>query len=196
MEPLVFASANKNKVVEVEKKLGGEIMLHGLSDIGCTEDIPETAPTLEGNARMKAQYVWEKYRRNCFADDTGLEVEALNGEPGVLSARYAGEHKSPSDNMDKLLKKLEGQSNRSARFRTVICLIVDGEEFFFEGIAKGTIIQQRRGGEGFGYDPIFIPEGYDITFAEMSMDEKNKISHRGKAIEQFKHWLDRSKFGG
>jgi len=186
---LVFASGNANKVKEVESKMGGMFPLMGLSDIGCTTDIPETSDTLEGNARQKAWYVWDNYKVNCFADDTGLEVEALNMEPGVLSARYAGAQKNPADNMALLLERLKGIDVRKARFRTVICLIIDGEEHLFEGIVEGEILEQPRGNEGFGYDPLFQPQGYAITFAEMAMDEKNRISHRGKAIQQLADFL-------
>ncbi|MBX7052476.1 MAG: non-canonical purine NTP diphosphatase [Flavobacteriales bacterium] len=186
---LVFATANENKVMEVEKKLGGAIPLRGLKDIGCFEEVPETSPTIEGNAIQKARYVAEKYGVDCFADDTGLEVEALNNEPGVYSARYAGDQKNPSDNIDLLLKKLDGISNRKARFRTVICLIQGGKESIFEGIVEGEIIHERRGGEGFGYDPVFVPEHQPRTFAEMSLDEKNVISHRGRAIAKLREYL-------
>jgi XTP/dITP diphosphohydrolase len=190
-ERLVFASANENKVLEVEKKLGGAFSLRGLKDIGCTEEIPETQNTLEGNARQKAEYVYKKFGVDCFADDTGLEVEALNNEPGVRSARYAGDHRNSSDNIDLLLKNLEHQSNRKARFRTVICLIVKGKEHLFEGIVNGEIIEHRRGSDGFGYDPIFIPENESRTFAEMSLDEKNIISHRGRAISLLREFLEK-----
>jgi XTP/dITP diphosphohydrolase len=186
---LVFASANTNKVLEVEKKLGGSIPLTGLLDIGCTEEIPETGATLEANARQKAWYVWEKYHLDCFADDTGLEVAALNNEPGVRSARYAGDHKNSSDNIDLLLENLKGKDQRDAQFRTVICLIIHGEEYLFEGIAQGHILEHRRGEDGFGYDPVFVPIGDDRTFAEMSMEEKNVMSHRGKAIGLLKSFL-------
>lgn len=190
-ERLVFASANENKVLEVEKKLGGLFSLRGLKDIGCFEEIPETHSTLEGNARQKAEYVYKKFGVDCFADDTGLEVEALNNEPGVRSARYAGDHRNASDNIDLLLKNLENQSNRKARFRTVICLIVKGKEYLFEGIVNGEIIDLRRGSDGFGYDPIFIPENESRTFAEMSLDEKNVISHRGRAISLLREFLEK-----
>jgi XTP/dITP diphosphohydrolase len=189
MNELVFASANKNKVLEVEAKLGAGMKLRGLSDIGCTEEIPETMPTIEGNAQQKARYVWEKYHVNCFADDTGLEVPALNNEPGVYSARYAGEQRSSKDNMSKLLLNLEKVSDRSARFRTVVCLILDGEEFLFEGIAAGHISDKLLGDEGFGYDPIFIPNGETRSFAQMTLEEKNRQSHRGKAIKLLAEFL-------
>lgn len=179
---IVFATANQNKVLEVLALLDDGINIVSLKDIGCEEDIPETRPTIEGNALQKAQYVIENYQVNCFAEDTGLEIEALNGEPGIFSARYAGEQRDSEDNMALVLKKLKGQNNRKAQFKTVIALIIDGKETLFEGIAKGHIAEAKSGGKGFGYDPIFIPEGYDISFAEMAADEKNKISHRGKAV--------------
>lgn len=187
---LVFASANQNKVKEVAHKLGGKIPILGLADIGCTDDIPETGSTLEENAIQKARFIWLKYHMDCFADDTGLEVTALNNEPGVYSARYAGDQRSASDNIDLVLKKLAGEKDRSARFRTVICLILDGKEFLFEGIASGDIIQERKGEEGFGYDPIFIPSGELRTFAEMTINEKNIMSHRAKAIQLLSSFLE------
>jgi XTP/dITP diphosphohydrolase len=187
---LVFASGNVHKVEEVAAKLGGIVPLKGLKDIGCVDDIPETAETLEGNAQMKAQYVFRHYGENCFADDTGLEVEALNGAPGVYSARYAGPQKNPSDNIQKLLHELNSVANRRARFRTVICLIVGGREYFFEGIINGTITTTPSGEGGFGYDPVFIPEGESRTFAQMSLEEKNKVSHRGRAMAALKKFLE------
>ena len=189
MKELVFASGNDNKVAEVEFKMGGSIKLRGLKSIGCTEDIPETGDTLEENAIMKARYVWENFGVSCFADDTGLEVESLEGAPGVLSARYAGPQRNTRDNMALLLSNLSDKPNRRARFRTVICLIDNGVEHLFEGIVDGTIIEQGRGAEGFGYDPIFLPDGSDKTFAEMSMEEKNDLSHRGRAIAALKQFL-------
>ena len=186
---LVFASGNEHKVYEVAKKLGGSIPLKGLHDIGCTTDLPETSDTLEGNARQKARYVWEHFGVNCFADDTGLEVFALDMAPGVYSARYAGGQRSSTDNMRLLLENLKNQSDRSARFRTVICLILEGEEYLFEGTVQGTIRPEPSGTEGFGYDPVFEPSGYAITFAEMSIEEKNIISHRGKAIAALRDFL-------
>jgi len=179
---LIFASGNENKVAEVEYKLGGVIKLKSLNAIGCNEEIPETGSTLEENARLKARYVWETYNVDCFADDTGLEVESLDGAPGVYSARYAGPQKNPADNMALLLSELKGKSNRRARFRTVMCLIQGGQEQLFEGVVNGEIIESARGSEGFGYDPIFVPEGSAKTFAEMTMEEKNTMSHRGRAI--------------
>jgi XTP/dITP diphosphohydrolase len=186
---LVFASANENKVLEVEHKLGGDIQLKSLRAIGCNEDIPETGLTLEENARMKARYVWDHYKVDCFADDTGLEVDALDGAPGVYSARYAGPQRSSDDNMELLLANLNGMANRSAQFKTVICLIRGGEEFLFEGVVRGEIIEQRQGSDGFGYDPIFRPEGATETFAEMTMDAKNTISHRARAIAKLSQFL-------
>ncbi len=183
MDYLVFASANNHKVLEVEKKIGGHLPLKGLQDIGCTEEIPEDGPTLEANARQKARYIWEKYGVDCFADDTGLEVAALDNKPGVLSARYAGNHRNSEDNIDKVLNQLRGNTQREARFRTVICLIIQGVEYLFEGKVNGRITNERRGSQGFGYDAIFQPDGSDRTFAEMTTEEKNTLSHRGKAIQ-------------
>ncbi len=189
MMELVFATQNPHKAREIEAKLGDGFIITSLDALGITEEIPETAPTLEGNALMKARYVYEKTGRNCFADDTGLEVEALNGEPGVYSARYAGLQKNPEDNMRLLLEKLQTQSNRKARFRTVIALIIDGKEYTFDGIAEGEIINDKRGSEGFGYDPVFVPAGHTRTFAEMTLDEKNELSHRAKAFAKMKDFL-------
>ena len=186
---LVFASGNEHKVYEIAKKLGGSIPLKGLHDIGCTTELPETSDTLEGNALQKARYVWDNYRVSCFADDTGLEVTALDMAPGVYSARYAGDQRNSADNMRLLLDNLQNQSDRSARFRTVICLILEGEEFLFEGTVQGNIRPEPSGTEGFGYDPVFEPSGYAITFAEMSIEEKNTISHRGKAIAALRDFL-------
>ena len=186
---LLFASNNSHKVTEINNILGNSFVLKGLKDADITEDIPETAPTLEGNALQKARYVYEKTGRDVFADDTGLEVGSLNGMPGVNSARFAGENKDSDANIDKLLLMLKGKENRKARFRTVIALIIGGEEHLFEGIVEGTIISDRRGREGFGYDPIFVPEGRDITFAEMPLTEKNKISHRARAFEKLRAFL-------
>jgi XTP/dITP diphosphohydrolase len=189
---LVFATANKNKVNEIQQLIPSDIQLLSLKDINCLEEIPETQSTIEGNASQKAFYVYTNYHFNCFADDTGLEVEALDGKPGVLSARYAGESKKADDNMNKLLKELEGVSNRNARFKTVISLLVDGKEIQFEGIVNGTIIDEKRGEMGFGYDPIFVPIGYDTTFAEMDLSEKNKISHRALAVLKLVEYLSES----
>lgn len=189
---LVFASNNPNKIKEIQLLLPKEITILSLEEIGCLEDIPETATTIEGNAILKANYVTEKYGYSCFADDTGLEVEALKGEPGVFSARYAGEQKNADHNMNKLLSNLAYKENRNAQFKTVICLNLNGNQHLFEGIIKGNIINEKRGSEGFGYDPIFIPNGYKKTFAEMSIAEKSKISHRGLAVEKLVAFLTKS----
>ena len=181
---IVFATNNKHKLSEIRDILGNEIEVLSLEEINCHADIPETSDTLEGNALQKAHYVYDNYHISCFADDTGLEVDALGGEPGIYSARYAGNNHDSEANMTKLLAKLGDNKNRKARFRTVIALILDGknvEEKIFEGIVEGSIIKERRGGEGFGYDPIFQPEGYNHTFAELGSDIKNKISHRARA---------------
>lgn len=189
MEQLVFATNNSHKVDEVKNKLGGMFEIKTLSEIGCTEDIPETSDTLRGNAGQKSHYLFDRFHCDCFADDTGLEVEALDGAPGVYSARYAGPAKDSEANIDKLLSELKGKENRRARFRTVISLILEGEEYLFEGIVNGTILTERHGSHGFGYDPVFQPDGYNCSFAELSMEEKNKISHRGKATEQLIRFL-------
>ncbi|MBE6274455.1 MAG: non-canonical purine NTP diphosphatase [Bacteroides sp.] len=181
---LVVATNNAHKLEEIAAILGDEMELLSLKDIKCFADIPETADTLEGNARQKAMYIYENYGMDCFADDTGLEVDALNGAPGVYSARYAGDGHDSEANMQKLLHELEGKKNRKAQFRTAICLIQEGKEYLFEGIVKGEIIQEKRGGAGFGYDPIFVPEGYEQTFAELGNDVKNTISHRARAVEK------------
>ncbi|MCC1483615.1 non-canonical purine NTP diphosphatase [Winogradskyella immobilis] len=181
---LVFATNNLNKLKEVQSIVPKHINLLSLSDIGCTEDIPETQPTIEGNAIQKAEYLKNNYGYDCFADDTGLEVEALNNEPGVFSARYAGPQRNDADNMNKLLNNLKDKSNRSAHFKTVIALHLNGELKTFTGICKGEITQEKSGNKGFGYDPIFKAEGYTKTFAEISLNEKNKIGHRGKAVKQ------------
>lgn len=188
---LVFATNNQHKLEEVSAKLGGRIKLLTLNDIGCHEDIPETGITFSENASIKSRYVYEKYGLNCFGDDSGLEVEALNGEPGVYSARYAGEHGNHHANNDKLLKNLEGIENRAARFVTVISLIWEGQEYFFEGTVEGIIRHERAGVQGFGYDPVFQPDGFNITFAEMSLEEKNKLSHRAKAVEKLVEFLNK-----
>lgn len=181
---LVFATNNQHKIKEISPLINGSFRLLSLNDIKCFEEIPETSETIAGNASQKSQYIWKKFSINCFADDTGLEIEALNGEPGVYSARYAGKACSFQDNIDKVLDKMQGESNRKARFRTVISLIIDGNELQFEGIVNGTIPTEKKGVDGFGYDPIFQPEGYDITFAEMTLEEKNQISHRGIATRK------------
>ena len=189
MNELVFSTNNQHKVEEVQSTLQGLCKIHTLAEYGCTDDIPEDHDTLEGNASQKSHYLFDKYGCDCFSDDTGLEVEALGGEPGVYSARYAGEAKDPEANMAKLLQKLNGASNRKARFRTVISLIIDGEEHLFEGIVNGKILTEKHGEKGFGYDPIFQPEGYDRSFAELTMEEKNAISHRGRAVEKLYAFL-------
>ena len=186
---LVFASNNKNKIKEIQLLVPQSIKVLSLEDIGCFEEIPETADTIEGNAIQKANYVTEKYGYNCFADDTGLEVEALNGEPGVYSARYAGEQKDATDNMDKLLNNLKGISNRNAQFKTVIALNLNGNQSLFTGIIKGKIIEEKIGSNGFGYDPIFVAGGYNQTFAELTIGEKSVISHRGLAVKQLVDFL-------
>lgn len=186
---LVFATNNAHKLEEIAAILGEKIELLSLKDIECTADIPETADTLEGNATQKAEYIYQQYGLDCFADDTGLEVEALDGAPGVFSARYAGEGHNSEDNMQKLLQNLQGVTNRKAQFRTVICLIWDDKKYLFEGVCKGEIIEEKRGNAGFGYDPIFVPEGYDHTFAELGNDIKNSISHRAKAVELLCNFL-------
>lgn len=190
MKKLVFATNNAHKLEEIRAILGDKVEILSLNDINCHADIPETADTLQGNAALKAQYIFENYGLDCFADDTGLEVEALNGAPGIYSARYAdGEGHDSEANMKKLLSEMQDKENRKARFRTVICLIEDGKEHFFEGIVNGSIIRERKGGAGFGYDPIFMPDGYSETFAEMGNDEKNKISHRARAVQELCEYL-------
>lgn len=191
IKKLVFATNNAHKLDEIRAILGDKIEVLSLKDINCAADIPETADTLEGNAALKAEYIYKNYGLDCFADDTGLEVEALGGAPGVYSARYAGGDGHDSEaNMRKLLKELDGKQNRKAQFRTAICLIEQGEEHLFEGIVKGSIIEQKRGASGFGYDPVFMPEGYEETFAEMGNAEKNKISHRARAVEKLCEYLN------
>jgi len=186
---LVFASNNKNKIKEVQLLVPSSIQIVSLVDIGCTEDIPETANTIEGNAILKANYVTQNYGLNCFADDSGLEVDALNGEPGVYSARYAGEPKNDDNNMNKLLLNLKNKTNRKANFKTVICLNINGGQNLFSGIINGKIIEEKIGNNGFGYDPIFVAEGYTKTFAELSIEEKSTISHRGIAVKQLVEFL-------
>ncbi len=188
-DKLIFATGNPNKIREVHELLEGIFEVGGLQDIGCPLDLPETSPTIAGNAQQKARYVYENYGVDCFSEDTGLEVEALNGEPGVYSARYAGEGKNAVDNMNLVLEKLAGQENRKARFYTVIALILNGKEHLFEGIAEGTIRHKPSGTGGFGYDPIFEPIGFELTFAELTKEEKNKISHRGMAVRKLVKFL-------
>ncbi len=187
---LVFATNNKHKLDEVRKITSHHpVEIVSLAEINCFDDIPETADTLEGNALQKAHYIQEKFGLNCFADDTGLEVEALNNAPGVYSARYAGPGHDSEANMKKLLHEMEGKENRKARFRTVIALVWNGKTYTFEGIVNGIITTTKRGENGFGYDPIFIPEGYEQTFAELGNDIKNQISHRAKAVEKLDEFL-------
>lgn len=186
---LVFATNNTHKLEEIASILGEKIELLSLKDIGCSADIPETADTLQGNAIQKAEYIYNQYGFDCFADDTGLEVESLNGAPGVFSARYAGDGHNSEANMKKLLQNLQGVENRKAQFRTVICLILDGKQHLFEGICKGEIIKEKRGNAGFGYDPIFVPEEYEESFAQLGNAIKNKISHRAKAVEMLCKYL-------
>ena len=190
---LIFATHNRHKVSEVQAMLPAGIHVRSLSDLGCDEDIPETADTLQGNALQKAQFVHERYNCNCFADDTGLEIDALDGRPGVYSARYAGEGCSFDDNVRKVLAELENVplAQRTARFRTVDALVLDGRTYFFEGKVEGLMTLERHGVEGFGYDPIFLPEGYGQTFAEMDASEKNRISHRGRAMAKMVGFLER-----
>ena len=187
---LVFATNNLNKLKEVQSLVPAHIKLLSLSDIGCEEDIPETQETIEGNAIQKAEYLVENYGYDCFADDTGLEVNALDGEPGVYSARYAGPQRDANANMDKLLDKLENLEDRTAQFKTVIALHLNGELKTFTGICKGRITTEKHGEKGFGYDPIFKAEGYEQTFAEISLEEKNKIGHRGKAVNHLISYLN------
>ncbi len=186
---LVFATNNAHKLQEIRSILNDSINILSLKDIECYEDIPETGDTLEANASQKANYIYSKYNISCFADDTGLEVEALNGEPGVYSARYACKDKDPVKNMQKVLEKIRDKTNRKARFRTVISLIIDGKELLFEGIVNGKIIETPRGSQGFGYDPVFVPDGYTRTFAELGNEVKNQISHRAKAVEKLAEYL-------
>lgn len=190
---LVFASNNKNKINEIQQLLPNSIEILSLEAIGCHEEIPETADTIEGNAILKANYVSQKYGYDCFADDTGLEVEALNGEPGVYSARYAGEQRNAEDNMNLLLDNLVKKNNRTAQFKTVIALNLNGKQQLFTGIAKGKITTEKSGNQGFGYDPIFQPEGYQETFADLSLETKNQISHRGKATQLLISYLNEIK---
>ena len=186
---LVFASSNKNKISEIQSMLPETIQILSLEDIGCFEEIPETADTIKGNAILKANYVTSKYGYDCFADDTGLEVAALNGEPGVFSARYAGEQRNSDDNMNKLLDNLSDKNNRKAQFKTVIALNINGKQELFTGIAEGEITLDKIGSKGFGYDPIFQPLGYKETFAQLSLEIKNEISHRGKATQKLINFL-------
>ena len=191
MKEIVFATNNRYKLQEIRNIIGNNYTIPGLKDIHCDEEIPETAVTLEGNASLKAWYVHNKFDIDCFADDTGLEIEALNDRPGVHSARYAGKECIAENNMNKVLAELKGISNRQARFRTVISLILDGQEYQFEGIVNGKIIQEKKGKKGFGYDPIFLPDGYEKTFAEMTIKDKNLISHRAIATSKLVDFLNK-----
>lgn len=190
MKNIVFATNNKNKLQEIRAIAGGEYNILSLSEIGCHDDIPETAATIEGNAMLKARWVKDKYGYDCFADDTGLQVEALNGEPGVYSARYAGEPSDSEKNIDKLLANLRDAENRKASFVTCIALVTGSEEHIFYGEISGKIIRERRGSSGFGYDSVFVPEGYEETFAEMGEEEKNKISHRARAVKKLSDFFN------
>ncbi len=189
MKKLVFATNNAHKLEEVKAILEPEYQIVSLMELGCFDDIPETEKTLDGNALLKARYIFDKYGVDCFADDTGLEVKALNGEPGVYSARYAGEANNAQENMKKLLKNMTGVENREACFRTVIALIESGEVRFFEGKIEGKIAEAPKGTAGFGYDPVFVPNGYQLSFAELGLEEKNKISHRALAVEKLTKYL-------
>ncbi|MCL6103085.1 MAG: non-canonical purine NTP diphosphatase [Bacteroidetes bacterium] len=189
MHQLVFATNNAHKLRELGEILKGEFTLFSLNDISCTDDIPETGDTLEANASQKSRYIWDRYQLDCFSDDTGLEIAALNNEPGVHSARYAGEGKNSEDNIEKVLSKLSGENNRKACFRCVISLIIRGNEYLFEGQVDGEILPERKGISGFGYDPIFLPDGYTQSFAEMNADLKNSISHRGRAVQKLVRFL-------
>ena len=187
---LIFASNNKHKLDEVRALAKDRYKIISLSDIGCHEDIPETQPDLLGNALQKARCIYQKYQKNCFADDTGLEIEALEGRPGVYSARYAGEHCSFEDNMNKVLNEMQDISNRRACFKTVIVLLLNGKEYIFEGKVDGIILREKHGEEGFGYDPIFQPDGFQQSFAQMDLEEKNIISHRGRALVKLMEFLN------
>jgi XTP/dITP diphosphohydrolase len=190
MKQLVMATANPNKILEIKNKIGNDYDFLSLTTIGCLEEVPETSDTIEGNALQKARYIYENYHYDCFSEDTGLEIECLNGAPGVITARYAGEDKNPNANMEKVLAEMQDKQNRKARFKTVIALIFEGQEYLFEGIVNGEITTARRGNDGFGYDPIFQPEGYNRTYAEMSISDKNTMSHRALAVKQLKTFLD------
>ncbi len=186
---IVFATNNLNKLAEIQQIFPDYVQLTSLKDINCFDDIEETATTLEGNSKIKADYITENFGYNCFADDTGLEVDILNGAPSVFSARYAGKENNSKNNIQKLLIELKNKTNRKAQFRTIVALNLDGKQFFFEGICKGKISTKKQGQKGFGYDPIFIPDGYNKSFAEMTSEEKNAVSHRGKAVEQLVKFL-------
>ena len=193
MQELIFASGNKHKAEEIESALPPGFRIIIMKEAGIDEEIPEPFPTLEENSKHKAVFLYERLKKDCFSEDTGLEVEALNGEPGVKSARYAGENKSFEKNIEKLLMELDGQWNRNARFRTIFTLILDGQQYQFEGICNGTITEQNSGTGGFGYDPVFVPDGSKLTFAEMNMAEKNQFSHRKKGLDQMLQFLKNKK---
>jgi XTP/dITP diphosphohydrolase len=193
MRKLVFATNNDHKLRELREILSAEFELLSLNDINCSDDIPETGATLEDNAAQKAFYIWDKYAIDCFADDTGLEIEALGNEPGVYSARYAGEERSAASNMRKVLENMANESNRKARFRCVISLVIDGREKQFEGIVEGKILFKEQGAAGFGYDPVFMPDGFNQSFAEMPAEDKNRISHRGRAVMKLVDYLENIK---
>ena len=190
---LVFATNNQHKIKEIKTLIGEGFNIKSLEDIGFVGEIPETKMTIEDNASQKSFYIYDKYKINCFADDTGLEIKSLNGRPGVFSARYAGDECDFNNNMNRVLDELKGKDDRSARFKTIISLIINGEEKTFEGIVNGKIIKRKKGKDGFGYDPIFLPDGYDLTFAEMSLDEKNIISHRARATRRLVEYLNELK---
>jgi len=192
MEELVFVTNNRHKLSEIREIIGDRFRILSLEDIGLKEDIEENASTIEGNASLKSWYVWNRYHKNCFADDTGLEIDALDGRPGVKSARYAGDDCIAENNIKKVLQELKEKADRNARFRTVISLIIEGEEHRFEGIVEGRILSEKRGADGFGYDPVFLPDGFDRSFAEMSSGDKNKISHRGRATQKLIAFLRHS----
>ena len=191
IDKILFATNNRHKLSEVQQIIGNAIHILSLKDVGFTGDVPETQETIEGNARQKVRFVFEKTGKNCFADDTGLEIDALDGRPGVYSARYAGEDCSFEDNIVKILDELSGIENRKARFRCVVCLIIDNNEYLFEGKIEGTILKEKRGVDGFGYDPVFLPDGETSTFAEMPAYLKNGISHRGRAISKMLRFLEK-----
>lgn len=189
MRAICFATNNQHKLIEVRSVLGSDFLVYSLEEINCSEELPETGNTLEANAFQKAHYVFGTYKQTCFSDDTGLEVESLNNAPGVYSARYAGPQRNSEDNIDLLLENLRHSENRKARFRTLICWVSEGEILYFEGIVEGEISRERRGIKGFGYDSVFVPNGFTKTFAEMSMEEKNQLSHRTRAVQKLAAFL-------
>lgn len=189
MKTLVFATNNKHKLEEVQALIGDKFQLRTLNDIGCLDEIPETGHTFRDNASQKSHYIWDRFQIDCFSDDSGLEIDALNGEPGVYSAHYSGS-RDAEENLQLVLSKMAGISHRSARFKCIISIILDGKEHFFEGTVEGEITTNRSGSDGFGYDPIFKPQGYNVSFAEMSAEQKNEISHRARAVEQLVAFLN------